>query len=717
MATPARFPPPDHPGQQASPPPWAGARPGGGGPAADGQVSARQRLRDARERAARLRNCGHHRFDHLATQALPWAALFATAAAGFAGWGVMLAAHHHRGAVVAVAVVTWLAAGLAGWRAARRCGERYERWHAWACAAVTGGWVTWLTLAGPDGSGRLALAGLVPGWIALALPWWLAHPHVPEPEPEPEVEPEPEPDPYPLIAQWAREVAVNGVLPGSALSQPEDTEAGTRYLCSLQPGMALEDAENAQRKVASILGIGRHRLLFEKRGSQPGRADNERIIVLTVLNEVIRQHSTQEWVKPTLNRETGMIEIGIYPDTPALCRLYQVLGEAWYERYRACHWMIAGLPGGGKSRALELAILEMLSSGMFVVWYADGQGGVSSPDLRDHVDWYADWHDEIVRMVFAAYAVMKARQRFLRTWKWKDKHGRTHTGAGFFPWAAGMPFLEMVIDEAHEPLRDQRISKTVRELMRLGPKVGIGVAIATQITSVLDLGGASGDMGAQGLRAFAKNGGNVLLFRGGETLTTTSMGVPGVSIDPRTLPIDPPGMCYAPFGQRPEVEIRAYHTPPDELYDWLARANKAALDAMSVMGAGEEYATRHDRVRPDEDASEELAYLLGEKIRGGVQDTSASAKAAGSRNLARVYQAVTQLTRVNAGPVKREEVDTHLTAQPEGQISTSSMTGCLKQLTDTGKIIAVPGRHGYYDMPGAEDLAEERAELAAEVAG
>jgi hypothetical protein len=432
---------------------------------------------------------------------------------------------------------------------------------------------------------------------------------------------------------------------------------------------------------------------------------------------VIRQHSTQKWVKPTLNRETGMIEIGIYPDTPARCRLFQVLGDPARQEYRAVHWMAAGLMGAGKSRVADLGILEMLSSGMFTVWYGDGQNGSSSPGLRDHVDWYADWHDEIVRMIFAAHAVMLARQEFLSTWEWKDSYGYARTGVEHFPWAAGLPFLTLILDEAHAPLMDQRVSRVVRELQRLGPKLGISVFILTQITSVLDLGGSSGDMGAQGLRAFAKAGGNVFLFRTGETLTATSMGVPGVNIDPRTLPITPPGMFFMPFGQRPEVEIRAYHVPGDDLYHWLTLANKAALDELSVMAAGEAYATRRSRKKPPSDASEELAYLLGQRVRGGVQDTSASAKTGGSRNLARVFQAVTELTRIKGGPVKREDIDAHLAAQPEGPVSTSSMGGCLKQLTNGGKIVSVPGQHGYYDVAGAEDLAEQRTELAAEAAG
>lgn len=1132
-------------------------RPGGELDTEPENVRARDRLRAAWGHAARFRNRGHHRFDHLVTQMWPWATLVAVAFAGTCGHMAVFLSHHRHSTTDAVVTLTVVAAAIAALlashrrtRHASRLMNLRDRAYIVACAAAAAGWIAWLTLAGVDGTGRLALIWYVPAGVALSVPWWLAHPHRPvAPPPPPEIAEE-EPDPYPLIARWAAEIAVAGILPGSALSEPSDLEAGVRYMLALHPGMTIEDATQAQRKIASILGMGRDRLLFEKVGRRPGRADNERIITLTVLNEMIRQDVTQEWTEPTLNAETGYFEIGIHPDAPALCRLYQVLGDPAKQMYRAVHWMAAGLMGAGKalaldtrvptpdgwttmgelrrgdrvydetgapcrvtdawpvlhgrpcyevtfsdgstviadaehqwlvdthlsrlsersasrrvrdprypgrnqeykrtrpsvmttegmlerrripsgggtsnysvrvagplkgaevsfavppyvlgawlgdgdsrdgnitsadpeivaeidretraafergsgnrpgfeeirswpaevsmaeaarafgmsrnngsalaqdgrfpaevkrgptrpgfkagcggvalsvvtssildaltamdhvwpvqsrpgcgkyhvrglttqlrqagalknkhiplnylraseeqrrallaglldtdgycakrggvefcntnerlardvlhlvsslgykaalrskvarfkgrdcgtawvvaftpaekvfrlsrklgrqvvstrataghryitdirpvpsvpvrcvavdtpshlylvgdacipthnSRAVDLAILEMTCSKRFVVWYGDGQNGQSSPGLRDHVDWYADWHDETVRMIFAAYAVMKARQYYLGKWGWTDAHQIKRSGIECLPWAAALPFLQIVLDEAHVPLLDQRISKVLREIMRLGPKLGIGVFLATQITSVLDLGGASGDMGAHGLRAFAKAGGNVLLYRTGETLTATSMGVPGVSIDPRTLPIDPPGMCYMPFAARPEVEVRTYHVPPDDIYYWLGRADKAALDELSVKAAGEDYVTRHARDKPPVDAAEELAYLLGEKIRGGAQDTAKSARSGGTGNLARVYQAVITLTAT--GPVKRSDIETHLGAQPEGAVSESSLTTCLRQLTEHGKISSP--RHGHYDRPDAEDLAEERAELKAEAMG
>jgi hypothetical protein len=695
-------------------------RPGGDLDAEPENVRARDRLRAAWGHASRFRNRGHHRFDHLVTQMWPWVTLATVAFAGACGHMAVFLSHHRHSTTDAVITLTAAAAAgaalLANHRRTRhssRLMNLRDRVYILVCAATGSGWITWLTLAGVDGAARLALIWYVPAGVALSVPWWLAHPHRPAPPPPPPEVVEEEPDRYPLIARWAAEIAVPGILPGSALSEPVDIEAGIRYMLALNPGMAIEDAVQAQRKVASILGMGRHRFLFELAGQRPGRADNERIITLTVLNEVIRQDSTQAWTGPTLNLDTGYFDFGLYPDGPAQSRLYQVLGDPADQMYRAVHWMAAGLMGSGKSRSVDLAILEMLYSGRFVVWYGDGQNGTSSSALRDYVDWYADWHDEIVRMVFAAFAVMKARQYFLSTWEWTDKHGIKCHGAECLPGAAGLPFLELVLDEAHEPLRDPRISKVVREIQRLGPKLGIGVCIVTQITSVLDLGGASGDMGAPGLRAFAKAGGNVLLYRTGETLTATSMGVPGVNIDPRTLPIDPPGMCYQPFGARPEVAVRTLHVPPGDFRYWLSRANKAALDDLSAKAAGEDYATRRTRTKPPLDANEELAYLLGEKIRGGAQDTAKSAKSGGTGNLARVYQAVITLTA--AGPVKRSDIETHLAAQPEGAVSESSLTTCLRQLTEHGKVSSP--RHGHYDRPDADDLAEERAELAAEAMG
>ena len=203
------------------------------------------------------------------------------------------------------------------------------------------------------------------------------------------------------------------------------------------------------------------------------------------------------------------------------------------------------------SRAVDVAVAEMICSGTFVVFYADGQGGVSGPALTDHVDWFAGWHDEIVAMVMAAYRIMKARQKFFAGYQWTDEYGNPRTGTGWFPAGCGLPFLQVVLDEAQEPLRDIRVSKIIRELQRLGPKAGIGVLQATQITSVQDTGGASGDVGAQGNRAFAKAGGNVLMYRSGETLTGSSMLPPASPSTPGPFPWTPRGCVSCLTGNVP----------------------------------------------------------------------------------------------------------------------------------------------------------------------
>ena len=589
----------------------------------------------------------------------------------------------------------------AAWHYQSRQRKLLRRAYAAACPLIFAGWVTWVTQAGIHHSGAIAWVLLIPGWLALALPWWYAHPPA-QPDPPPG-DPDDAPEGDPLISRWAAEVAVNGLLPGSALSSPQDIGAGTRYVCALRKGMTLEDAAQVQRKVASVLGIGRHRLLFEHHGEHPGRADNESVISLAVLNPVTRQDSSQVWEGPTLDKATGEFQIGLYPDTPAWCRLFQVLGPAEAGKCRATHWMVCGLMGSGKSRAVDVAVAEMICSGMFVVWYSDGQGGVSGPALTDHVDWCALWHDETVLMLMAAYRVMKARQAFFQRYKWTDDYGNARTGVGFFPLAAGLPFLQIVMDEAQESLRDPRVSKLKREIQRLGPKVGIGVLEATQITSVHDTGGSSGDVGAQGNRAFAKAGGNVLMFRAGETLTGSSMLPPGVAVDPRDLPVTPPGMCYMPYRERPEVKVRTFNAEDADLYGILARAPKRSLHPVDVAAAGEDYASRRDRVRPDDD-DDDLALLLGDKARTPQGRVVGAGAASGTRHLQMVYEVIRA-----CGETKREEIPAKIADKYGEDISESSLKQCLAQLVRTGKLDQP--RHGWYDIAGAEDLAEERAEM------
>ena len=256
------------------------------------------RIRVAYQASLRLARHRHHHVQHFHTQARPWLLLLAAVlSAGTSRAAVLIWASP--GARSLVISLTWALPAWAAWHYQSRQRKLLRRAYAAACPLIFAGWVTWVTQAGIHHSGAIAWVLLIPGWLALALPWWYAHPPA-QPDPPPG-DPDDAPEGDPLISRWADEVAVSGLLPGSALSSPQDIGAGTRYVCALRKGMTLEDAAQVQRKVASVLGIGRHRLLFEHHGEHPGRADNESVISLAVLNPVTRQDSSQVWEGPTLD--------------------------------------------------------------------------------------------------------------------------------------------------------------------------------------------------------------------------------------------------------------------------------------------------------------------------------------------------------------------------------------------------------------------------------
>ena len=163
-------------------------------------------------------------------------------------------------------------------------------------------------------------------------------------------------------------------------------------------------------------------------------------------------------------------------------------------------------------------------------------------------------------------------------------------------------------------------------------------------------------------------------------------------------------MCFMPYRERPEVMIRTWNAEEADLYGILARAPKAAMHPMDAAAAGEDYATRDQRVRPDDDADDDLALLLGDKARTPQGRVVGAGAASGTRHLQMVYEVIRA-----CGETKREEIPAKIADKYGEDISESSLKQCLAQLVRTGKLDQP--RHGWYDIAGAEDLAEERAEM------
>jgi hypothetical protein len=591
----------------------------------------------------------------------------------------------------------------------RKNGPTGHLYYAFACTVAGAVWLAVVIAYGMfDGVGRLAVVTIaIPGLFPLSWWWWGYHRIRPTAYREEEAPAAPNIDP--VLVAWAEHVeAPKKLLPGARLIPRERTKGSRAYMIF---GVRSRDTtrkltgEEFRHSLAGALGIDPDEVSLERPAKGPERNGvNARLLIIEADNEQLA--SDVHWPGPTLDRVTGTWAPGVYADTPARCRLYQSHHGL---PTRALNNAISGLMGKGKSRFVELSVAEMLASEIYVVWYGDGQEGASAPALRDYVDWYATRREEVVTMLKAAWKIAKARQRHDLTVAWTDTHGHQRTGRGFWPATPEEPFLQVLLDECQELLSDARVAKLVKALQRLGPKVGVGITLVTQEWLMHETGGASGDPGAQTIRSFAQTG-LVALFKTGSDINNNALGGSLAGINPRTLP-DEPGWCYLiGQGTRP-IPVRLYHIEPDDLYDRLARiANKASLEALAVIAAGQDYAERWQRLNaiPSADAEgglddieAELDLLLNGPQAGGESTRGALVGIP-------VKQAVLEVVR-KQGPIKRADVDAAL-VDGGRTASKSAIDQALASWARTGHLIST---QGVWDVPDRQDQADGDAERGA----
>ena len=564
------------------------------------------------------------------------------------------------------------------------------RAYAAACVGWATGWMLYTAEVGMWGSvGKFApLIGLA-GWIPLAWLWWERHRRrVATGKPDTSGT-----EQHPFVTAWRAKV--EPVL-NWTISHPEATPTGQRYRLQLVPGQAIEDAQEKHRKVASLLRINRARITFEPYSDGPGDSGDESIITMIVTEIENPQHQKQTWQGPTLDKTTGLYQHGVYPDGPAFLRLFQVEDGI---PHRAKNGMWSGTTGSGKSRGLAIKIAEHIKSDMYAVWYADGKEGASAPELEGRVDWYAITVDETIRMLRAAWKVMKVRKRIVKQLQQAAFRGENviHLGHQAFP------MLQIILDEAQEFLRLKIVVKLVKAIQRMGNEVGIGVDIATQVPLLAELGGESGDGGVEVVRDTARAG-NQAHYKAENDFSGKVELAEGVKVSPKTLP-GGGGWCYISGYEVRAAKCKTLYASKSALAEWLADATVVTLDEASARAAGEDYATRHQRaeeadVAPEEidldDLDTELAILLGEQLPG-------QEKPGAVANALSVKEAVFNAVKANSGPMKRDEIVAAVAAQGK-EASDSAINQALKWWCERSHLIKTG--HGVYDLANREGQFE-----------
>jgi hypothetical protein len=547
-----------------------------------------------------------------------------------------------------------VAGGLLGWRLWWVTRARWDqRTYALTCVTVGTLWLLYATRTGLwSGLGKYSLLLFLVGWAPLSWLWWERH-RVRAHHVTPDAVEAPDTDPF--LTEWSGKVqpALKWTL-----SDPLQIDVGESYLLQLVPGQTIEDAEEAKKKLASLLRMSRDQFTFEPYTLDDGMAaDDESLITMTVTPKH-NPHLTddQTWQGPTLDKTTGLYRHGVYPDGPAFLRLFKVENGI---PHRACNSLWTGTTGAGKSRGNAIKVAEHLLSGMFAVWYADGKNGASAPELEGRVDWYCDTRDETIKMLRAAWRVMKVRARVIKKLQQAAFRGEKVIRLG----SLALPFLQIVLDEAQEFLRFPIVAKLIKALLRMGNEVAMGVDLLTQVPLLNELGGDSGDGGAEVIRAMAKSG-NVAVYKAEDSFSGRVTLTSDLAIDPKTLP-RVPGSCFVAGHTARSAVCRTYYVTKDALHQWLQQAPIVSLDEASARAAGEDYATRHQRADEDDVAPEdidlsdldaELAILLGERLPG--QDAPGTAL-----DKLTVKQAVFKVVKAHTGAIRRDEIDSALASQ------------------------------------------------------
>src|SRR5690606_16802249 len=295
--------------------------------------------------------------------------------------------------------------------------------------------------------------------------------------------------------------------PGSYLSGAEPIPTGVRYLLHLVPGrQTLGAAQNALPKLRTGLRLRRDQDLT----LEPHPDTDESIIRLTIVRQSRVLQVAQPWPGPAYDPQTGNIVLGPYVDGDGRAQWLLAADNRLYGGF------VVGSTGSGKSRLLEALALGAAGGAGAVVWFADPQGGASSPFLAGHADWVARDPEGIAAMLGAARKLKRLRQVENAYHEWEG-------------WTPSQPRrgLLLIIDESHGPMADEKMRAAATELAREGGKVGIALVLASQVPT-LDAFGSS-----EALRSNVCAGNCVVLRIKSKQAKSV---LPGVDVDPSGFP-------------------------------------------------------------------------------------------------------------------------------------------------------------------------------------
>jgi hypothetical protein len=333
---------------------------------------------------------------------------------------------------------------------------------------------------------------------------------------------------------------------------------------TLRPGQAASDVYGMRNKLASVFDVHGSSVILT-----PGSTERRLGIEVYSVNPL---QTAPRFTAPTLDLATGQCVVG-----------YDTMGSPvhwrfWRPGWGACHGLVFGTSGAGKSSLLSMLMTEVRHSGVGVVWFFDPEEGLSAPPWIDAANFYAGVDEDgglgPITSGLGALAAVWAHRR-------KQLAAARHTWQG--P-TEEFPLIFVPVDEAPDVLADPVRAGIMKWLLRKGRKVGISLVVIAQVPSLTELGGD------QAIRSQAA-GVNVLAFRTSDRMSA-AMGMPkALPVDPATLPEEWPdgsstaGLAYVSGGQM----VRTLWLPDDDAWSWAQSGAPADLDEGSARAAGGDY--------------------------------------------------------------------------------------------------------------------------------
>jgi len=418
----------------------------------------------------------------------------------------------------------------------------------WAALASAAGFTAWAAAIGPW---AIPAPGfLVVGAVAAQMAWWWhrrPRPQPPGQDEQPDDDGEVDVDVIDQrIYPWVTRVSTTGgdgqppgALPGSELHNvrnlPDGNLGWEALIQMLRGGTHMTgDAVAATDRIASAYDVPVGQVV-------EGLTSQARLLMLT--RNVMRD--VQRFTGPTYNPETGAFRFGMHADSSdALYRLHTP-GSG------ACHGLVAGTTGAGKSGLVNQLCAEIRHSGNMVLCLADPEDGGSVPDWQDegpHI--FAGTLPKIRRMLQGVEREMNSRARRRSRRAWVDHKGRKRRGHDHFDPTRAEPLIQVVIDEAPRVLEDAECARVVAQIGKRGRKFGVGVHLIVQVPSLAELGN---DLTIRSMVSST----NIIIFRTSDRLSKQMGATTDLPIDPASLPAQwPDGSATAGLGYLATVGAR-----------------------------------------------------------------------------------------------------------------------------------------------------------------